>query len=296
MDLTEFRELVVTALFADDQLMDIFVLKGGNALELAYELGSRASVDIDVSMAEDFKDYGLNSEEVKERLTYQFNETFKDRGYKVFDVKIKKKPRRLRETQIFWGGYELEFKIIKSEVYEENKDNPDALRRAAEVVLEGTQVKRYRVDISRYEYVETSEEQEFKDYIIRVYTPLMIVYEKLRAICQQMEEYKEIMHSNTRPRARDFYDIYVITNTEALLNKDEVLDLENLEILKAIFEVKSVPLELLDKIKEEKIKEFHEPDFATVRDIVLDSQNLESFDFYYDYVVSLTEDIKAKMN
>lgn len=296
MDLTEFRKLVVTALFADDQLMDIFVLKGGNALELAYKLGSRASVDIDVSMGKDFTDYGISFEEVKKKLTYQLNQTFGEHGFNVFDVNFRKKPRRLREDQVFWGGYELEFKIIDSEIYEKNKDDIDALRRNAVVVLEGTQTRKYTVDISRYEYVEPSEEQEFNDYIIRVYTPLMIVYEKFRAICQQMGEYKEVMHSNTKPRARDFYDICFITNTEDLLNRDDVLDLENLEILKAIFEVKNVPLELLNKIKDNTTKEFHEPDFAAVRDVVLNSENLESFDFYYNYVVSLAEDITAKMN
>lgn len=293
MDLTKFRELVITALFSDDQLMDIFVLKGGNALELAYKLGSRASVDIDVSMGKDFNDYGLTKEEVKEKLTYQLNEVFGEHSYRAFDVNFREKPKELRGRPLLWGGYELEFKIIKSEIYEENQGNVDALRRYAEVVLEGTQTRKYTVDISRHEFVETSQEHEFNDYIIWVYTPLMIVYEKFRAICQQMPEYKEIMKSNTTPRARDFYDIYAITDT--LVHTDKVLDPDNLETLKAIFKVKDVPLNLITKIKDDKTRGFHEPDFSAVRDVVLNSETLENFDFYYDYVVSLANQISSKI-
>ncbi len=52
--LKEIRRLAIIALFSDDDLMDVFVLKGGNAISLVYELDYRASQDIDVSMADDF--------------------------------------------------------------------------------------------------------------------------------------------------------------------------------------------------------------------------------------------------
>ena len=44
-----------------------------------------------------------------------------------------------------------------------------------------------------------------------VYTPEMIVLEKLRALCQSIPEYKTIIPSaNIKGRARDFYDIWNI--------------------------------------------------------------------------------------
>ncbi len=51
----QIRKLVIISLFADDELMNTFVLKGGNAIDIIYGLSDRASIDIDVSMAKDFE-------------------------------------------------------------------------------------------------------------------------------------------------------------------------------------------------------------------------------------------------
>ena len=54
-DLREkIKKLVIIAMFSDDELMDRFVLKGGNALDLIHHVSTRASVDIDLSIADDF--------------------------------------------------------------------------------------------------------------------------------------------------------------------------------------------------------------------------------------------------
>jgi hypothetical protein len=48
-------------------------------------------------------------------------------------------------------------------------------------------------------------------YTVYVYTPLMVIYEKLRALCQQVEYYStHIVSTHRRGRARDFFDIYSI--------------------------------------------------------------------------------------
>lgn len=44
IDLRNIRRIIVTAISSDDYLMEALVLKGGNALELAYNVGNRASV------------------------------------------------------------------------------------------------------------------------------------------------------------------------------------------------------------------------------------------------------------
>jgi len=51
--LEEIKRLVIIAMFSDDDLMDRFVLKGGNALDLAYKVSTRASMDVDLSMESD---------------------------------------------------------------------------------------------------------------------------------------------------------------------------------------------------------------------------------------------------
>lgn len=48
--------MTLKALMADDLLMSGLVLKGGNALHLAYDITNRGSVDIDFSMKNEFSE------------------------------------------------------------------------------------------------------------------------------------------------------------------------------------------------------------------------------------------------
>jgi hypothetical protein len=117
----------------------------------------------------------------------------------------------------------------------------------------------------------------------------MVVYEKLRAICQQLPEYTNKIRQKSRPRARDFFDIYSIVT--ALKLKSKLLDTANLEILKAMFAAKQVPVELLFQISDQK--EFHAENFHAVKDTVSNKANLKDYDFYFNYVLKLTENIKS---
>ena len=69
---------------------------------------------------------------------------------------------------------------------------------------------------------------------MRVYTPALIAAEKLRAICQQMDEYPR--KGPKTPRARDFYDIHAIS-AEASISMTAPI---NLELLKHSFAAKEV--------------------------------------------------------
>ena len=291
VNLNEIRELTIISLFADDELMDILVLKGGNALELAYKLNSRASMDIDVSMSKDFEDFGLTIDKVEGKLEYQLNQTFSEKNYQVFDIKITEKPKHRRTVDdLNWGGYQVEFKVIHSQDYNRiGKENLEKLRRESLVVTEGDK-KVVKVDISKYEFTEPSEETEFKDYIIKVYSPRMIIFEKLRAICQQMKEYTRTVKTSQTPRPRDFYDIYIVK--ENLEPNLDLSDSENLSMIKNFFEVKKVPLNLIGRIGDAEVRDFHESDYATLVDTVKVSDDLKSFEFYYDYVVELTKELQ----
>lgn len=287
--LDRLRELTILSLFSDDDLMDILVLKGGNALELAYKLNSRASMDIDVSMEKDFEDFGLTIQEVEQRIEEKLSQTFWEEGYKVFDLKLEERPKKKKSVEdLNWGGYAVEFKVIPREAYERIGEDLEKMRRESMPVAGNN--KKIKIDISKYEFVAPSEEQEFHDFFIKVYTPRMIVFEKLRAICQQMKEYTQVVKSSQTPRPRDFYDIYVIL--ENLDPNIDFTDSQNHDMIRMFFEVKQVPLYLLGKIADPEIQDFHQQAFPSVESIVKTDKPLESFGFYYDYVVQKVQGLK----
>jgi len=47
------KQTAIIAMFADDDLMDVLVLKGGNAMDIVHQVNSRASIDLDFSMKAD---------------------------------------------------------------------------------------------------------------------------------------------------------------------------------------------------------------------------------------------------
>lgn len=179
-------------------------------------------------------------------------------------------------------------------MFETLKNDIDSLRRQASIVTENSNKRTFEIDISKYEYIDSSQLIELDDYTIRVYTPLMIVFEKLRAICQQTEEYKKKMLCTTSSRARDFYDIYMVS--EELIPQSELINLKSIEILKAMFEVKDVPLSLLLQIKNEDVYNLHSLTYNTLKASVPGNVNLEEFSFYYNYVLNLIEKLVPYIN
>jgi hypothetical protein len=62
MDFVEIRRTAIVALFSDDTLFELLVLKKCDALALVYGLGSRASLDVDMSIDGDFKETTQDAE------------------------------------------------------------------------------------------------------------------------------------------------------------------------------------------------------------------------------------------
>lgn len=287
LSLNEIKLIAITGMFADDALLDCLVLKGGNALSLVHHLGVRASVDLDFSMARDW-DEGL--EKFCSRIEKALTKTFQQKGYVVFDTKMQEKPSGISEDMAnFWGGYAVEFKLIRCELFEKYSGEIDELRKHAISLGQG---KKFLIDVSRFEYVSGKQCVDLDNYRIYVYTPLMIVCEKLRAICQQMPKYGEVIR-RTRPgtaRARDFVDIYSIMKKYSL----DMGASETRETLVNMFEVKKVPLPLLGKIEE--FRNFHRGDFAAVRATVDSGTVLRDFDVYFDFVVDMVSKLKPLWN
>lgn len=287
MDNLEFldriKRLVIIAMFSDDDLMERFVLKGGNLVDIVYGVSVRSSVDIDLSMDGEFAEL----EVVREKVATSLAATFGEAGYVAFDVKLEDVlPHVSEDLRAFWGGYRIQFKIIERERYEELKDNMDALRRnAASVGKRASTV--FKVDISKHEYCSGKKPHLLEGYTIYAYTPEMLVCEKLRAICQQMPEYVALVHSHPSARARDFVDIHTVTEHFSI----DFTSGSFLDLLRAVFDVKRVPLALICSIGE--FREYHRHDFAAVRDTVKPDAHLEEFDFYFDYVVDKCRDLET---
>lgn len=263
------RKLVLISIFSDDDLMDKFVVKGGSAIDLIYKLDSRASVDIDLSMENDFSEAELAA--VKQKLDSAIKQTFEEHGYTIFDFNITEKPRNLNsDLNGFWGGYQVEFKIQKLD----NKDiiihDIENARRTAQVIGLNNS-KKFTIDISKFEYCKEKETVDIDGFTIYAYTPKMIVIEKLRAICQQMAEYPINKGKAKKSRPRDFYDITVIVNHYSM-----TLNEEDFELINEVFSLKKVDLELLSLIP--KYKDFFSQDLESLRN-TLTASRLTKFNF-----------------
>jgi hypothetical protein len=285
-EIERIKELALISMFSDDDLMEALVLKGGNALDLAYNLKDRASIDLDFSIENTFEDNRFNY--LRGKLKTALETTFHESGYVIFDFKIKDVPPNVsKDLKKFWGGYKIEFKIIKQEKYKKLKTDINELRKHASEIAPNHK-KSFSIQISKFEYCDGKKEIDFGGYSVFVYSPSMIVVEKLRAICQQMPEYSVLVKSRSRSaRARDFYDIY---RTMKAYNID-LTSKKNIELMTKIFEKKCVPTYLLGDIK--NFKEYHRPDFQTVIDTIRNRKDLKIYDYYFDFVVNEVEKLKS---
>ncbi|MGF6988756.1 nucleotidyl transferase AbiEii/AbiGii toxin family protein [Paraburkholderia sp. JPY303] len=281
--LDKIKSLAIQAMFSDDELLEQLVLKGGNAMALVHQISARASVDLDFSLKQDF---GENIEAVRERILRALTETFRANGFEVFDFKMIERPKGITDDmKDFWGGYGLEFKLVTAEVHAQYATNIETLRKLAINLGQGP---KFLIDISRFEYVHDKRDWEFEGTLIYVYSPLMIVCEKLRAICQQMPEYGPVI-KRERPgsaRPKDFVDIFVLTKSLEMDLEGEAMR----RVLTSMFEVKRVPLSLLGLVGQ--TYEFHLAGFRAVADTVSPDFKLDEFKVYFDYVLELIERLK----
>ena len=276
-DLRQIRRALLTAVASDDLLVDLLVLKGGNALELIHRIGERASLDLDFSMEADARDAG----ELEARLRRAAEDRLDSLGLVVFDWRFGPRPNTAREGMQRWGGYRAEFKLIDRELARQLGGEVDALRRqSVEISPEHQRV--FQIDISKFEFCRGAATAEVDHFQLQVYTPAMIAAEKLRAICQQMPEYTQRL--NPAPRPRDFYDIHAIVATGVRLP-------EHAELIRHMFDAKEVPYRLLGLISRERERSFHGQVWSVVEQAVRDE--VQPFDFYFDFVGDVAGGLKA---
>jgi predicted nucleotidyltransferase component of viral defense system len=277
MDFTAIRRRTIVALFSDDVLFEQLVLKGGNAISLVYGHGGRASIDLDFSIEDDFEDVA----DIERRIFATLESKFGEVGYNVFDRKFGARPERPRPgAGPRWGGYQFEFKLIEKTKQEKLGKKLEDIRRNA-LIVGPSQMRTFVVDLSKYERCRDKVEKAFDDYTIFVYTPEMIVIEKLRALCQQSESYA--LNPHKRARSRDFYDIHLMVTSENI----ELTTKENLHLLQEMFAAKEVPVELLKDLPTQY--ERNRLDWASVQDTV--SRPLLEFDRYYQFTLNCAAEI-----
>lgn len=284
----KIKRITIIALASDDQLMETLVLKGGNAIDLAYQpdndIVSRTSYDLDYSIYDG--DFTEDQASISSRIEATLRQTFLENDLVVFDYKFLNKPKQMNEKLIdFWGGYKVEFKVIDKEDHDKHIGNNDKIRRAS-IPLNPNHSPVFELEFSKFEHVEKKSKIEVDGYKIYVYTPEMIVFEKLRAVCQQLPDYGAIIPSfSPRARARDFYDIHLIWD----LFKIDPTTEENKELIENIFEAKRVPLSFIKQIRNNKT--LHQDNWDLVKDTISQLEKVEDFDFYFNFVLDLFEPI-----
>lgn len=279
--LDRIKRLALIAIFSDDELTERLVLKGGNALNFAYEVTTRASIDLDFSMAGCFATTELES--IRNRIEQRLRQQLGPAGFTILEVVLFDQLKNVTpDLAEFWGGYGLQFQIIDTATFEAvGGDLNEARRRARPIGPR--QRTRFEIDISKFEYCESKQAVEIDGYTVYVYTPEMMVAEKLRAICQQTYGYVRFVKGRAKPRARDFLDIH---GTIARFGID-LTDQANRSLLNLVFEAKRVERPLLRVI--DRDREFHRQDWPAVIDALRPGVSVKEFDFYFDYVVSLAK-------
>lgn len=234
---------------------------------------------VDFSMERDFTD--KEKERIKKQIGGLLDDEFIKIGLVAFDVQFYDRPNVISEkVKSFWGGYQLEFKIIEKDKFDSYKSDLESLRRNAMPIHQDHSPK-FTVDISKYEYVADKRAKDLEGTTVFVYSPEMLAIEKLRALCQQVPKYKDIIISMTpRSRARDFYDIYNLTQSFSI----DYTKQENIDLTRHIFDAKRVPIDFYNLLEEQR--DFHRGSWDSVLATVDQKEDLKEFDFYFDFVLS----------
>ena len=275
----KIKQLTISALVSDNVLMGTLVLKGGNALDLAYDITNRGSIDIDFSMEKDFSE--LEKQRLRNQIGNLLEKEFSKESLVAFDIHFTERPQQIDDSmKSFWGGYLLEFKVIEKNKFDSFLGDLQTIRRNA-LPLHADNSTKFTVDISKYEYVAEKMAKDIEGAVVYVYSPEMLALEKLRALCQQVPDYKEIISTMTpRSRARDFYDIFNLTESFSIDYKTP----ENIELCKHIFEAKRVPVNFIYLVSDQR--EFHRQSWESVINTVNQKEDLKDFDFYFDFVMN----------
>lgn len=281
-EIKAIKKLTIIALCSDEYLMDKLVLKGGTSLELIFKVINRMSKDIDFSVDGALVEYSL--EELRKRIEQKFISFFIQYDYYPIDVKFIERPKEAPIDHVM-SGYKLTFKLLREQDY--HKWKTDVYRQRMAALPLGPEGKKdFTVEISKFEYCNLKERKYLDGHSIFVYSPALIVFEKLRAICQKMKEYSGNPGDKDEARYRDFFDIERVNEN---LAKIDFKNNENRQILKQVFMAKDVPLALLSKIKDKV--HVHLADAPSVKSTEAAKSIKENYQYFIDYVLDIVDQL-----
>lgn len=276
-------ETCLVAIFSRDLLAEHMYLKGGQALRVKENIRSRFSADMDFSSDGAISASDVFFEVLKQALTDEFRQS----GYSLFDFKATRRPR-VRSTNMpdFWSGWAVEFKLIE----EAKKDLPIEHRRREALTPSGANSPTISIDISEHEYCGSVEKVKVRRTPVHVYSTVLLLLEKLRAICQQHPEYP---YKRADQRSRDYYDIERLWGKVLKSGEAEAFLNEAAKHLINVFKAKDVKIGLLDRIFEPEFVELQRSGWGAV-ELTVDG-DLKSFDYYNETLFLLTQDIRARI-
>src|SRR5262249_5103266 len=91
---TRIKRLVIRAMFSHARLSSRLVLKGGNLLDLVFEISARSSIDVDFSISDEFESVEL----LRAAAAAALHTVFAQEGFEVFDVTVDERPAVLTEN------------------------------------------------------------------------------------------------------------------------------------------------------------------------------------------------------
>ena len=278
MNIDEVIRETTIGIFSTKVARDNLVLKGGTGLRLGEGITNRISLDIDLSAKGSILDPERFFQEITKALQKRFNRLKLD----VIDPKysIRPKSRKIREHER-WGGWNYTFKLSGQS---HRGETPEKRIRQA-LIPNGSPSQKIEIQISEFEYCAVIDKILLDGVEIHVYSPVLQVLEKIRAICQQHPDYKRSLSKN---RARDYYDIFSIVDIHKR-EKDFFSKLA--EHVEPVFHAKEVPLELLTEggIFDSDFTTGQELGFAAVKGSVLG--DTYDFSFYVEQLKLLVVSI-----
>jgi hypothetical protein len=274
--LSDFIE-AITHVLKDEH----YIIKGGQAILYHMKKASasndaRFSRDIDISFSSE--SFPIDKDLFINNLVAQYNNISKQFAIEKEDCILRKLP----EDESLYFGLRLVLNV------HERKENGTIGKKVYFKDIDGLAVV---IDFNCGEIIETNY-IEFVNHNIKIATIPLIIAEKFRALCSQIENI--IPNYRPTPRPKDFFDIFIIINKyyHNNLSNDVIQTIK--VALNQCFNKKSMDLKLLNKLYEDNVKIFHESMFD---DQVLKTLQISSkykdvtFDQVYSEVLEFLDEL-----
>lgn len=188
-NIEEIIKEVIYTLYHEGVFDNKILIKGGQAIRIKENIKHRFSVDIDASVEGEIPDPDIFFVKFKESLDKQFSKL----NLAIIDFKRVKKPKNPHpDAPVFWTGWLVTFKLLDKENLKLSSEEQSRMA----IIPDGTVSPKIIVELSEYEFCGDNEvmklrvDSEKDEATVYYYSTEMLVVEKIRAICQQHQDYQ----------------------------------------------------------------------------------------------------------